>query len=164
MLSKVVSHHGCPLFCFLGFLALLSTKLFLKPQNINSLCVSANSCRHRRMPISYQFCKYQSSWGSFSSASFSSVQFSHSVMSDSLRLHEWQHARPPCPSSTPRVYPNPSPLLLWGKRSHTLCLLELRKGHRVHSNVRVKEKKPAVEISKYYLSTVVICSSHSKMS
>ena len=34
---------------------------------------------------------------------FSSVQFSHSVMSDSLRPHELQHARPPCPSPTPGV-------------------------------------------------------------
>ena len=33
----------------------------------------------------------------------SSVQFSHSVMSDSLRPHELQHARPPCPSPTPGV-------------------------------------------------------------
>ena len=33
--------------------------------------------------------------------SHSSVQFSHSVMSDSLRLHELQHTRPPCPSPTP---------------------------------------------------------------
>ena len=33
---------------------------------------------------------------------FASVQFSRSVMSDSLRPHEWQHARPPCPSPTPR--------------------------------------------------------------
>ena len=33
--------------------------------------------------------------------SFSSVQFSHSVVSDSLRPHESQHARPPCPSPTP---------------------------------------------------------------
>ena len=32
---------------------------------------------------------------------FSSVQFSRSVMSDSLRPHELQHARPPCPSPTP---------------------------------------------------------------
>ena len=32
-----------------------------------------------------------------------SVQFSRSVMSDSLRPHESQHARPPCPSPTPRV-------------------------------------------------------------
>ena len=31
------------------------------------------------------------------------VQFSRSVMSDSLRPHESQHARPPCPSPTPRV-------------------------------------------------------------
>ena len=32
---------------------------------------------------------------------FSSVQFSHSVVSDSLQPHESQHARPPCPSPTP---------------------------------------------------------------
>ena len=38
---------------------------------------------------------------------FSSVQFSCSVVSDSLRPHELQHARPPCPSPTPRVHPNP---------------------------------------------------------
>ena len=37
---------------------------------------------------------------------FTSVQFSHSVMSDSLRPHESQHARPPCPSPTPGVYSN----------------------------------------------------------
>ena len=37
---------------------------------------------------------------------FSSVQFSHSVMSDSLWPRESQHARPPCPSPTPRVHPN----------------------------------------------------------
>ena len=34
-------------------------------------------------------------------------------MSDSLRLHEPQHARPPCPSQTPRVHPNPCPLSRW---------------------------------------------------
>ena len=33
-----------------------------------------------------------------------SVQFSRSVMSDSLQLHESQHARPPCPSPTPGVH------------------------------------------------------------
>ena len=36
---------------------------------------------------------------------FSSVQLSRSVMSDSLRPHESQHARPPCPSPTPGVHP-----------------------------------------------------------
>ena len=37
---------------------------------------------------------------------FSSVQSSCSVVSDSLWPHELQHARPPCPSPTPRVHPN----------------------------------------------------------
>ena len=40
----------------------------------------------------------------------SSVQFSHSVVSDSLRPHEPQDTRPPCPSPIPRVHPNPCPL------------------------------------------------------
>ena len=43
----------------------------------------------------------------------SSVQFSCSVVSDSLRPHELQHARPPCPSPTPRVYSNSCPLNRW---------------------------------------------------
>ena len=42
-----------------------------------------------------------------------SVQFSLSVVSDSLRPHEPQHARPPCPSPTPGVHPNPCPLSWW---------------------------------------------------
>ena len=41
------------------------------------------------------------------------VQFSRSVVSDSFRPHEPQHARPPCPSPTPRVYPNPCALSWW---------------------------------------------------
>ena len=45
--------------------------------------------------------------------SISSVQFSHSVVSDSLQPHESQHARPPCPSPTPRVYPNSCPSSRW---------------------------------------------------
>ena len=39
-----------------------------------------------------------------------SVYFSCSVVSDSLWPHELQHPRPPCPSPTPRVHPNPCPL------------------------------------------------------
>ena len=41
------------------------------------------------------------------------VQFSCSAVSDSLWRHEPQHARPPCPSPTPRVYPNSCPLSRW---------------------------------------------------
>ena len=42
-----------------------------------------------------------------------SVQFSRSVMSASLQPHEPQHARPPCPSPTPRVHPKPCPSSQW---------------------------------------------------
>ena len=44
---------------------------------------------------------------------FSSVQFSRSVISDSLWPHEPQHSRPPCPSPTLGVHPNPCPLSQW---------------------------------------------------
>ena len=44
---------------------------------------------------------------------YSSVQFSRSVVSDSLWPHELQHARPPCPSPTPRVYSDSSPSSWW---------------------------------------------------
>ena len=47
------------------------------------------------------------------SCMFSSVQFSCSVVSDSLRPHELQHARTPCLSPTPGVYPNPCPSSWW---------------------------------------------------
>ena len=40
---------------------------------------------------------------------FSSVQFSHSIVSDSLRPHESQHTKPPCPSSTPGVHSDSRP-------------------------------------------------------
>ena len=42
-----------------------------------------------------------------------SVQFSHLVMSDSLRPHGLQHSRPPCPPPTPGVYSNSCPLSQW---------------------------------------------------
>ena len=43
----------------------------------------------------------------------SPVEFSHSVMSDTLQPHGPQHTRPPCPSPTPGVYPNSCPLSRW---------------------------------------------------
>ena len=43
----------------------------------------------------------------------SSVQFSCSIVSDSLWPHELLQARPPCPSPTPGVHPNPCPLSRW---------------------------------------------------
>ena len=47
------------------------------------------------------------------SSPHSSVQFSHSVLSDSLRPHGLQHPRLRCPSPTPRIYSNSCPLSRW---------------------------------------------------
>ena len=44
---------------------------------------------------------------------FNSVKFSRSVVSDYLWPHELQNARPPCPSPTPGVHPNPCPSSWW---------------------------------------------------
>ena len=49
----------------------------------------------------------------FLAMAFSSVQFSRLVVSDSLWPHELQLARPPCPTPTPRAYPNSCPLSWW---------------------------------------------------
>ena len=49
----------------------------------------------------------------FISSHIGLVQFSCSVVSNSLWPHELQHARPPCPSPTPGVHPNPCPLSWW---------------------------------------------------
>ena len=54
-----------------------------------------------------------------------SVQFSRSVVSDSLRPHEPQHARPPSPSPTPRVHPNPCPLSRGCPSNHLILCCSL---------------------------------------
>ena len=69
--------------------------------------------------------------------SYYSVQFRRSVVSDSLRPHESQHARPPCPSPTPGVYSNSCPIqflciLLFKERcSHVQALHQGNKGFQV---------------------------------
>ena len=52
-------------------------------------------------------------WGSTALNTLHSVQFSCSVVSNSLRSHGLQHTRPPCPSPTPGVYPNSGPSSRW---------------------------------------------------
>ena len=65
-----------------------------------------NLCRRNPKDL----CKYSDSR---SSVQFSSVQFSRSVVSDSLRPHESQHTRPPCPSPTPGVHSDSRPSSPW---------------------------------------------------
>ena len=64
-------------------------------------------------------------WCNVISKGFSSVQFSCSVMSDSLWPDGLQHARPPCPSPTPRVYSNSCPLSVMPSNRLILCHLLL---------------------------------------
>ena len=75
-----------------------------KPKNLTATLESAakpgvgNKSRVLCMPLQTKHYK------------FSSVQFSHSVLSDSLQPHGLQHTRSPCPSPTPGVYSNSCPL------------------------------------------------------
>ena len=75
--------------------------------------------KHRSENPSYKLLRLSMLWykwmfqSYFKMHNLYSVQFSCSVMSDSLQPHELQHARPPCPSPTPGVHPNPCPLSRW---------------------------------------------------
>ena len=62
---------------------------------------------------SFNLSHHQWLWILFDHATFSSVQFSHSVMSNSLRTHELQHTRPPCPSQITGVHSNSRPSSWW---------------------------------------------------
>ena len=66
---------------------------------------SVNICKHSNKVIHIL--------SPFSLTQLKSVQFSRSVVSDSLWPHKLQHARPPCPSPTPGVHPSPCPLSQW---------------------------------------------------
>ena len=70
----------------------------------------------QQAPLSMRFSR-QEHWSGlpFPSPTHESEKgkWSHSVMSNSLRPHELQHARPPCPSPIPGVHPNSCPLSRW---------------------------------------------------
>jgi len=72
----------------------------------SDLCSGRALCAAQPSICSLRPCSYHQSH-------FSSVKFSHSVMSDSLRPHELQHARLPFPSPTPKVHPNSCPSSWW---------------------------------------------------
>ena len=90
-----------------------------------------------------------------------SVQFSRSVMSYSLWPHGLQHARPPCPSPTPGVYPNSSTLSRWCHPTISSCrpLLLLPS---VFPSIRVFSNESALRIKwpKYWSSSFNISPSN----
>ena len=106
MVSNLSSLTNCTTWKFKLYVCMLSrfscVWLFMTPWTVA-----------HQAPLSVGFPR-QEYWRNLPFPSISSVQFSLSVVSDSLRPYESQHARPPCPSPTPGVHPNPRPLSRWG--------------------------------------------------
>ena len=79
----------------------LSTTFLLCSQMVLHVCACTHTHKHTQKQRERD------------SLVFSLVQFSHSVVSDSLQPHGLQHARLPCPSPTPGTYSNSSPPSRW---------------------------------------------------
>ena len=77
---------------------------------------------------------------------FRSVPFSCSVVSDSLQPHGLQHARPPCPSPTPRVYPNLCPLSQWCHPTISSSVVPFSLSPLIFPSIRVFSDESAVRI------------------
>ena len=78
--------------------------------------------------------------------SSNSVQFSCSVVSDSLQPHELQHARPPCPSPTPEVHPNSCPLSSVMLSNHLILCFPLLLLPSIFPNIRIFSTESALSI------------------
>ena len=99
----------------------LFSKTLYKLQELLVIIDFACKCvyiQHTSRKLITKFHCFLSSWNILISVRrslylFNSFQFSHSVVSDYLRPHELQHVRPPCPSPTPRIHPNPCPSSQW---------------------------------------------------
>ena len=77
---------------------------------------------------------------------FSSVQFSHSVMSDSLWPHELQHARPPCPSPTPGVHSDSMSIKSVMSSSHLILCSPLLLLPPIPPSIRVFSNESALRM------------------
>ena len=75
-----------------------------------------------------------------------SVQFSHSVVSNSLWPHGLQHSRPPCPSPTPRVYSNSCPLSRWCHPTISSSVIPFSSCPQIFPSIRVLSNESALHI------------------
>ena len=98
----------CPVSCIE-----LRLVIYFTYGNIMFQCYSLKSSHSHLLSQSPKVCSLYLCLFCCLAYQFSSVQFSCSVVSDSLWPHELQHAGPPCPSPTPGVHPNPFPWSPW---------------------------------------------------
>ena len=111
----------CPSFsCILTFIQLLLKNATLR-SNIHSFMALGNISSKLAFLLNKITVSKREKWQSLDKTL--SVQFSCSVVSDSLRPRESQHARPPCPSPTPGVHSDSRPLSQWCHPSHPLSSL-----------------------------------------
>ena len=91
----------------------------LSPRVCSNSCPLNRWCQPTISSSAFPFSSYPQPFpasGSFPMSllfAFSSVQFSRSVVSNSLWPHESQHTRPPCPSPTPRIHSDSLPSSQW---------------------------------------------------
>ena len=115
--SKFGKEYVKAVYCHLAYLTYMQSTLCKMPGWINHKLesrlvgeISIISDMQMKPPLWQKVKNQRASWWKWK---FSSVQFSRSVVSNSLQPHEPQHTRSPCPSPTPGVHPNPCPLSQW---------------------------------------------------
>ena len=106
---------------------------------LSSICLNSQSY------IMLSTNTYWASGGTLGSVS-SSVQFSHSVMSDSLWPHRLQHPRPPCPSPTPGVYTKSCPLSQWCHPTISSSVVPFSSCLSIFPSIRVFSDESALRI------------------
>ena len=94
-----------------------------------------------------------------------SVHFSDLVVSDSLRPHEPQHTRPPCPSPTPGVYPNSCPWWSVMPSNHLILCHPLLLLPSIFPSIRVFSKESALRIRwpKYWSFSISSFNEHPRL-
>ena len=107
--TKHSTLQGRYCYCFLIYYTSVSSRKRFHIISVSSMKLFA----YRTTPVVFSHYSYHITFIFQTPFFWHFTQFSVSVMSDSLRPRGLQHARPPCPSPTPGVHPNPCPLSQW---------------------------------------------------